>query len=113
MSKIELSLSKTISKTDKRQKKWTKQRKERGFDDTELWNLDCTLIKFLIPRLKAFKAKLYSFPCQITLEEWEQILDKMIKGFELYKAGVLDKEEVKLVDEALDLFRKYFYDLWN
>lgn len=32
-------------KEDVRQKKWKKQRKKRGFDDTELWNLDRTIAK--------------------------------------------------------------------
>jgi hypothetical protein len=41
-------------KKDKRQKLWKKQRDERGFDDTELWNLDVTMAKFILPRLAAF-----------------------------------------------------------
>lgn len=30
------------------------QRQTRGFDDTEIWNLDSSIIKFVYPRLKYF-----------------------------------------------------------
>lgn len=32
-----------------------KQRWTRGFDDSELWSLDWTIAKFVLPRLKAFR----------------------------------------------------------
>lgn len=41
-------------KDDDREKKFAKQRKERGFDNSELWNLDFTIAKFIVPRLKVF-----------------------------------------------------------
>lgn len=31
---------------------WEKQRKKRGFDDTEIWNLDISLFLWLYPRLE-------------------------------------------------------------
>lgn len=31
------------------------QRRTRGFDDSELWSLDHTFIKYMLPRLKAFR----------------------------------------------------------
>jgi hypothetical protein len=39
-------------KGDYRQKRWAKQRDKDGFDDTEIWSLDVTLLLFLYPRLK-------------------------------------------------------------
>ena len=42
-------VDKTFSKTLR--EKYKIQRKERGFDSTELWNLDTTLLRFLLPRL--------------------------------------------------------------
>lgn len=42
-----------LPKEDERLTLFEKQREERGFDDSELWSLDCTLFKFLLPRLKA------------------------------------------------------------
>lgn len=108
-----LSLSKTMPKDDERQKKWKKQRKERGFDDTELWSLDCTIISFILPRLKTFRKKLCSHPAYITMEAWDEILDKIINGFELYNIGFPDDEQALQIEVALDLFRKYFHHLWT
>jgi len=108
-----LSLSKTVPKDDERQKKWKKQRKERGFDDTELWSLDCTIISFVLPRLKVFRQKLYSHPAYLTMDAWKDILGKIIEGFELYNLGFPDDEEAFKIEEALDLFRKYFHHLWT
>jgi len=39
---------------DSRSSEWEKQRKTRGFDDTELWSLGDTIVKFTLPRLIAF-----------------------------------------------------------
>jgi hypothetical protein len=36
-----------------KQKLWKKQRKDRGFDDTEIWNLDTSMFLWLYPRLEA------------------------------------------------------------
>ena len=40
--------------TDKREPEWKAQRLTRGFDDTEMWSLDCTIAEFIAPRLKVF-----------------------------------------------------------
>jgi len=44
---------------DSRSKQWKKERKTRGFDDTELWSLGDTIVEFILPRLKAFDDKDY------------------------------------------------------
>lgn len=60
-SRKNFSLSKTCFKHDKSkkalkaQKKWQLERNVRGFDTTELWNLDATIAEFVLPRLIAFK----------------------------------------------------------
>lgn len=60
-SRKNFSLSKTCFKHDKSkkalkaQKRWELERKSRGFDSTELWNLDATIAEFILPRLIAFK----------------------------------------------------------
>lgn len=41
--------------TDEREPEWKAQRLTRGFDDTEMWSLDCTIAAFIAPRLKVFK----------------------------------------------------------
>ena len=60
-SRKSFSLSKTCFRHDKSkkalkaQKRWKLERKSRGFDNTELWNLDATIAEFTLPRLIAFK----------------------------------------------------------
>ena len=109
------SLHKDIPETDERQPIWAKQREERGFDDTELWALDITIVKFILPRLKLFRERLISFPPSITFEEWKSILQKMIDGFEEYERRdehPLDWD-TKKIDEGMKLFVEYFHDLWD
>jgi len=39
----------------KRRLKWFWQKRTRGFDDRELWSLEYTIAKYILPRLIAFK----------------------------------------------------------
>ena len=84
------------------------QRRIRGFDDSELWSLDQTILEFILPRLKRFRAlrkvgwpgpcAIYDLsyeeyekltgPAQLALDEkshheWNKMLDRMIRGIEL------------------------------
>jgi hypothetical protein len=98
---------------------WFFQRLTRGWDDRELWSLDCTLAKHALPRLRRFRATLHGHPGEITHEEWESILDKMIWSMD-YIAGDRQwghndqwQEDEKRCDEGIALFGKYFRGLWN
>lgn len=54
-----------------------------GVADSECWSLDYTFTKFMLPRLKYFKKmKRYSYPSDLTPEEWESILDEIIWAFD-------------------------------
>lgn len=98
--------------------KW--QKLTRGFTDEELWNLDCTFIKWIIPRLKVFKEKTIGYPPDInSLEEWKEIIQKMIDAFEIYSMDLPEyayssshEEDSKLMKEGFELFSKYFRNLW-
>lgn len=106
---------------DEREPKWKAQRLTRGFDDTEMWSLDCTIAKFIAPRLKVFKEQaeqIEDHPGQITFQEWKGILEQMIEGFEIYPNHFHWTEEEsdanwRKVDKALSLFHKWFFNLWN
>lgn len=100
-----------IDDTDERWKEFTKQRIERGFDASELWSLDYNIARFIVPRLKAFKEETCGFPASLSEKEWDEILDKMIKAFEDIINDKND-EKIKEIDEGLNLFNKYFLDLW-
>ena len=103
---------------DKRQKEWKKQRKEKGFDNTELWNLDNTIAQFIFPRLKAFKEKTPKIPGNLTEQEWNKILEDMLYPFETiiqdnWYTKVPTKEECKKFKKGLKLFSKYLMALWD
>lgn len=112
----------------------------------ELSNLDRTIAKFVLPRLKEFRKVANGYPLSLEkFEDWEKILDKMIQSFELVlddsdsdfdvkasyvvkdgKKVIKDesstdeakayidyfKEKEKKIQEGLDLFAKYFQELW-
>lgn len=103
MSKTNYSLSKTISKKDKRQKLWRKQRDERGFDDTELWNLDVTMAKFILPRLKEFHK-------QSPIADYNEIYTALKILVEDSPPVVLGKYDD--VRKGLDLLAKNWTCLW-
>jgi hypothetical protein len=62
--------------------KWWWQRRTRGFDDRELWNLDVTIAKFILPRLKRYKDMTSGAPSGLYQIEWGLILSDIIQAFE-------------------------------
>lgn len=106
----------SLPKDDDRIELYKKQRQERGFDDTELWSLDCTIAAFIAPRLKEFAKQTCGNPVNIaSFEDWQEILRQMVVAFDLMADKdriVYTDEEDKLISDGLDLFRKYFHGLW-
>lgn len=106
---INFSLVSTLSEIGERKELYKKQRIERGFDDTELWNLDSTILKFVLPRLKAFKECTCGYPGNVkSEEEWQNILQKMIDSIEKIIIDEAKDEDY----EGFELFKKYFFNLW-
>ena len=90
---------------------------KNDFPIEEVWNTDNTIAQLIVPRLQAFKAldKHGYCPAFKDMREWNNAIQKMIDAFELmkYVSGVDTKEEERIVEEGLDLFRKYFRHLWD
>ena len=93
---------------------------KESFDDNELTFLNITIAKFVLPRLQEFKYFHKSHPSNLSLNEWFEIIDKMIKAFEL----VIEKEDNILnvkqaiqddngIQIGLQLFIKHYADLWG
>ena len=114
------------------QVKYGFQRMFRGYDDTEVFNADLTFIDRYLKILKDFRKNHYGYPLSITNEQWDDILDEMIKHLSLMtednvktelKKGMPDSFEpdYKTVNEIMDrhkdeffkLFSKWFYNLWD
>lgn len=106
---------------------WLKRKKK--ISNKELWNLDHTIIEWLVPRLKAFKERTTGYPGDITEEERDNILDKIITGLEAYLAErQWDDNASKEINmecdkifyghkeaefqEAMSLLAKHFKSLW-
>lgn len=97
-------------------------RKKKGvskIQNSEVWSLDYTLSKFILPRLIKFKEiNTMSYPCRLSgMEEWHQIIDKMIWSFDAHlkdnrNTNSLDKEN-KRFEEGMNLFSEYYCDLWD
>jgi len=97
------------------------QRRIRGWDDSDTWNLDGEIAKFTIVRLKRFKEVNNGFPGHDTTKEgWDEIIDKMIFALDKISKwddkdngdSTWDKEDQEKINEGLELFGKYFRDLW-
>lgn len=119
---MDYSIADKVDATPEKKALWSRQRAERGFDDTELWNLKDTIMKFALPRLKVFKENLHSYPCNITPEKWEEILDEIIWYAE--QRSHFDDDDFNYPDPnnksywnryktAETYFLNYFVDLWD
>ncbi len=114
--------------------KWRWQRWTRGWDDSCLWGLDHEIIKFVYPRLKAFRelpphgvplhpTEVYpegheyaGDPRALTEEEWDSILGEILAGLKLVVDAdcyPLDPEDHAKLENSMDLFRQWFFALWD
>lgn len=121
------------TQSEEKRKRYKEQREERGFDDTELWNLDYTLACYILPRLKAFKEDIKDMcgvPCSLVeknvateeeydkyCDKWLDIIQQMIDSFQMIVNDDDDwewsEEGRKKVQRGLDLFAKYYLALWS
>ena len=91
-----------IGEDDERTEDYRNQRIERGFDNSELWSLDATIAKFILPRLKAFRECHCGYPGNLSDEKWNEILDKMIIAFDIY----LNDDDLINSEEIIRKFHK-------
>lgn len=97
-----------------------KMKKYEKYSSGELFNLDYTFSRFILPRLKGYKkiVKKYKI-CPVSFENYKEfvkILNKMILAFTIMIDNkYLDdysETSMNIVQEGLDLFRKHFFSLW-
>jgi hypothetical protein len=102
--------------------RWWFQRRIRGWDDRELWDLDHKIAEFVLPRLQKFRMELDGHPTGFTsIEEWDKVLDKIEKSmlavarpWEVRPHTWPERVEwAKGVQEGFELFGKHFQKLWN
>lgn len=106
-----------LLKTDDRLEKYKQQRKERGFDDTELWSLDSTIIDFVAPRLERLleiRQNVFDLSephSQETLKEL-QFVSQVFNDIVNEKIDYYSLKDNKIVEKALKLFAKNFMTMW-
>jgi hypothetical protein len=101
-------------KDDKREPELSKQRIERGFDDSETWSLRDTISRFIIPRLERYEEIAQTF-----LERDDELKNEVqdfliaLKLIERDNGAYnLTDEEHEKVQKGLESFPKIFMTLW-
>ena len=93
--------------------------KVNGIPQHQLWGLDDTLLRYILPRIRAFRdMPRMGCPGGIDETEWERILDDMVDGFELMKIHIddsraLTRREWRQVVRTTSLFAKWWLHLWD
>ena len=93
------------------------QRLSRGWDDSDTWNLERVIAAFIIPRLEKFREVTIAHPIDLTPEQWDEVLGKMIFSFRYtltrFDEGWVDEPEMhEKYKEGMRLFAEYFDGLW-
>lgn len=103
-----------VSENDEREELFSKQRIERGFDDSETWSLRDTIANFIIPRLERYE----EFANE-TIKRDPQLISEINDFLLALKLISRDEgiciwtadEEIQ-VKKGLDVFPKVFMSLW-
>lgn len=99
------------------------QRGINGFAPQDTWDLGYYFVRVYVDALKHFKKVSYSYPYQLTVKQWDKILDEMIEGFEAgldayYELAITDEEKAKQqvlqkkYNKAIKLFLKWHETMW-
>lgn len=95
------------NKNDDREEEYSKQRIERGFDDSEMWSLCNTIASFIIPRLE------YFIKCEGPDKDRQLFLDALKLINRDNGAWIFTEEEQNIIDNGLKVFPDIFMGLWN
>ena len=119
---------------DKRDEhRYRRQRAKRGYSDYDVWNIKMWFVQTLRPMLENINANLYTYPEEITFEEWKSIIEEMIlmlrimdwddeafireylglgaEAFDSNTRNLIEEERKKARARFMELFSKWFYDL--
>lgn len=84
----------------------------KRFKKQRAWDCYTHLAVHIANELRAFKKyNVNSYPHGFNnIEEWHEVVDKMIYSFEQIEKDSSDRVKI---EEGLQLFAKYFEDLWD
>lgn len=90
-----------------------------GFDYADSWDLDMSIMAFILPRLVHLRDVGTSYPSSKginSMEEWINILNEIIDSFYLYLSkdiySMTGNERLKILS-GRQLFCEYFEALWD
>lgn len=93
------------------------QRAKRGYDYVDRYNLNIAVSRLIDNIIdEMIDGDNHGYPVILdNIEQWNDILRKIQKGFHMYhkECGVLTEEEKSQLTESLELFSKYFENLWD
>lgn len=109
-----------VARDDERGTKNKEFRNKYGFFPEECYDLDRSIACFVLPRLIYFRDHQHGFPYIMGETEgeniWGKILNEMIAGFAILaqkNASELDPDERVTAKKALELFARYYGNLWD
>lgn len=84
-------------------------------DDTELWNLDHTTLKFFLPRFREYARKVSSHPSNNSFDMYKKKLNKIDEGLtkledDFYNPKIYNDPTVK---KAIVLLIHHFSSFWS
>ena len=101
----------------------------RGYKSSEVFDLGSAVVRYTLPKMKIFRDNMCSHPPDYTVEEWKDILNRIIGSFEWYESIVemegehwdrykkLSVEEQQIeyskYEENMVLFAKHLMTLWD
>lgn len=102
------SIEDELPKSDSRLEKFKMQRQTIGYDETELWNLDSTIVKFIYSRLIGF-SKLEHLN-----DEQKKCVKKLLKKFKplMDSEFVCTLEGQEAAKKAMKCLSKSMHVLW-
>lgn len=99
----------TIDKDDERQDEWREQVNTRGFDDTELWSLDCAFVKFIVPRLRVVREGMNETKDPSGVREIEFLIETF--QAEIDSEGA--RNNFESLKKAMEMFARNIFSYWN
>jgi len=98
------------------------QRGKRGWSEKDVWSIDYYLSEIIPQMIVHLRSISHGHPVDLSKEEWDKILEKIEQGFIASKRmqdfdGEYNmekyKEDEKLFKEAMELFKEWYFDLWD
>lgn len=84
------------------------QRIKRGWCDSDVWSIDGWFESVIVDMLKQLKEIKHGYPCNMTEEEWDNQLDRMIHCFtEMQEDKCSEKNEYE------EQYKKQLHPWWN